>query len=225
MLNLPLPDFGLISDTYLLRSRYKAAAEKMDGEVEFGAINCVDNEQICKNRWQVRSYPTLMMISPRYDMHAVWPNIPANAGKWADAIPTWARQTLQEWEQLERDGQLVLKLTDETFDAAVLESPELWIIMYHGGPNDLKSSENKVNFLRLATDMEGYGKLAMVDCSVKTATNAAGSQPFCGRQGVPGGNYPHFWVYSRCHEAFAADIARCERFAIFLSCHLDNVFS
>ena len=35
-----------------------------------------------------------------------------------------------------------------------------------------------------------------------------GSQPLCARQGVPAGNYPHFWVYSRCHEAFAADIVR-----------------
>ena len=35
-----------------------------------------------------------------------------------------------------------------------------------------------------------------------------GSQPLCARQGVPSGNYPHFWVYSRCHDAFAADIVR-----------------
>ena len=73
------------------------------------------------------------------------------AGKWADAIPQWARQTRDEWEGLERDGRLVLKLDDSSFDAAVLESPELWIVLYHGGPDDLKSSENKVNFLRLAT--------------------------------------------------------------------------
>ena len=72
---------------------YKVAAERMDGEVEFGAINCVDNvkaaaplnkslfsrqsadshlsqrfrsaAQVCKDKWGIRSYPTLMMISPR----------------------------------------------------------------------------------------------------------------------------------------------------------------
>ena len=39
-----------------------------------------------------------------------------------------------------------------------------------------------------------YGKLGMVDC-VK-------DQPLCREQGVQLGNYPHFWVYSRCHAAF-----------------------
>lgn len=78
---------------------YKVAAERMDGEVEFGAINCVDNVKVCKDKWQIRSYPTLMMISPRYDMHAQWPNNVAAQGKWAEVLPQWARETRDEWER------------------------------------------------------------------------------------------------------------------------------
>ena len=61
-------------------------------------------------RWKIRSYPTLMMISPRYDMHAQWPNNVQAQGKWADVLPKWARETRDEWERLEREGSLCRKL-------------------------------------------------------------------------------------------------------------------
>ena len=48
---------------------------------------------VCK-RMQIRSYPTLVMISPRFDMHATWPN---RGGKWAEQLPAWARETRDEW--------------------------------------------------------------------------------------------------------------------------------
>ena len=41
------------------------------------------------------------------------------------------------------------------FEAELYGSPDLWIVMFHGGPQDIRSSEHKINFLRLATDMEG----------------------------------------------------------------------
>lgn len=39
-----------------------------------------------------------------------------------------------------------------------------------------------------------YGKLGMVDCAKDRA--------LCTQQGVQIGNYPHFWVYPRCHDSF-----------------------
>ena len=43
-----------------------------------------------------------------------------------------------------------------SFEEEVYGSPDLWIVLYHGGTGDIKSSEHKINFLRLASDMEGY---------------------------------------------------------------------
>eukprot|EP01043_Picozoa_sp_COSAG02_P078945 COSAG02_NODE_18024_length_965_cov_1.260970_1_plen_47_part_10 len=36
------------------------------------------------------------------------------------------------------------------FEAELYGSPDLWIVMFHGGPQDIRSSEHKINFLRLA---------------------------------------------------------------------------
>ena len=38
----------------------------MDGEVEFGAVNCVANKQLC-GRFGINAYPTVTMFSPRSD--------------------------------------------------------------------------------------------------------------------------------------------------------------
>ena len=86
------------------------------------------------------------------------------------------------------------KLDPTTFDTDVLGSAALWIILYHGGLKDMKSAEAKVNFLRLASDLEGRARLGMLDCEAHAA--------HCRGQGVPNGNYPHFWIYGRCHDDY-----------------------
>ena len=98
-------------------------------------------------------------------------------------------------ERLERGaGALCAKLDPSTFDTDVLGSAALWIILYHGGLKDMKSAEAKVNFLRLASDLEGRARLGMLDCEAHAA--------HCRGQGVPNGNYPHFWIYGRCHDDY-----------------------
>ena len=61
------------------------------------------------------------------------------------------------------------KLDPSTFDTDVLGSAALWIILYHGGLKDMKSAEAKVNFLRLASDLEGRARLGMLDCEAHAA--------------------------------------------------------
>jgi thioredoxin-like negative regulator of GroEL len=48
------------------RPFYSRIAERFDGRVEFGVINCEAN-QMCKpgNRFHIGSYPTIMMLSTR----------------------------------------------------------------------------------------------------------------------------------------------------------------
>ena len=63
------------------------------------------------------------------------------------------------WNGVGRDGYLHMlscfRIAAAAFEAELYGSPDLWIVMFHGGPQDIRSSEHKINFLRLAADMEG----------------------------------------------------------------------
>ena len=77
-----------------LTQPFKEAAENLDGEVEFGALNCARHKQMCNKRFGIRAYPTLLMIHAR---HGVEEKFPSGKAKTADAVTKWARRTLQDW--------------------------------------------------------------------------------------------------------------------------------
>jgi curved DNA-binding protein CbpA len=103
---------------------FKAAAEKMDGEVEFGAVNCIDNKALCQ-RFGVNAYPSVFMFSPRFDMHAQYVN---NAKKkWSEEIPKWAHESSFEWERLFVATNATV-LTTLNFDQALLADDAMWLV-------------------------------------------------------------------------------------------------
>ena len=116
-------------------------------------MNCVDNPQL-KARFSIVAFPTVLLFSPRYEMHAQFAM--NNKFKWEDALPPWARDNAQEWERLASRANTEM-LTTLTFEARVLESQPAWLVMYAGGSPAEKhqSGVAKPNFLRLGSDLHG----------------------------------------------------------------------
>jgi len=117
-------------------------------------------------------------------------------------LPVWVRSTRDEWERLEGDGHLCPRLTTETFSPTVLETSDMYIVMFTG-VSDVQSQQAKANFLRLASDLFRVTKVAMVTCQGDTAA-------LCRSHGVPQSNYPHFWVYPTVHPLPVSERAACE---------------
>jgi hypothetical protein len=57
---------------YHLRSvpQFKRAAMNLDGEVEFGAVNCDKASPICQE-WGIQSFPKFLLFSPHYEWSGV----------------------------------------------------------------------------------------------------------------------------------------------------------
>lgn len=192
---------------------YKRVAEDMDGVVEFGAVNCEANPYLCSTddpgRFPISIYPTVIMLSSRYKMTSVF------EGQLSDQeqLTEWILSTKVEWERLEsvdgQDSAVVQLLNASAFQSTVLQSTDMWLVMYTLGADDHQSQQAKANYLRLGSELKARHlqvKLATFECTMtstasSTENDEAGidSEELCVAHGVTE-PYPHWRVFKRCDE-------------------------
>ena len=106
---------------------WRQAASRMDGEVEFGAINGVYNQGLM-GKFQIKAYPTMILFSPEHRAQAQynWRGGPESS---PDNIAAWARGIVKEWDTLFSHTS-VTYLTQEVFDTEVMAAEDAWVVMY-----------------------------------------------------------------------------------------------
>ena len=159
----------------------------LDGEVEFGAVNCV-HEQSLMQRFGIRQFPSFFLVSPEMGLQVEYHYRGLNL--LTEDLPPWARSISTEWMHLFSRSSLSFFTTEAEFQEQVLESLDMWLVVFMGGPHCTACSDAKANVLRVAGELSGVARVGMVDCS------RADLRPACHRHGVPE-SYPFFTLYPK----------------------------
>ena len=91
--------------------QFKTAAMQLDGQVEFGAVNCDKASPIC-NEWGIQSFPKFLLFSPMYRWSEEYPKARLKElGKSKDElgsdITIWVRYVLISYSKF---NDLILNL-------------------------------------------------------------------------------------------------------------------
>lgn len=63
-------------------------------------------------------------------------------------------------------------------------------MLFINGASCVKCNEAQSNFYRFGSDVSGVARVGVADCMNVHVRHV------CDEHGVPGHNYPHFWLYS-----------------------------
>ena len=104
-------------------------------------------------------------------------------------LPNWARNTVAEWQKLFAHSKVV-RLAGDTYQKTVLESEDLWVVMFTDGPRCAPCQDARSNLFRMASDLAGHAMVGSADCS------QGGLHEWCRQIGADG-DYPRFWIFNR----------------------------
>lgn len=163
---------------------WKQAASRLDGEVEFGAVNIANNREL-QERFKITHIPKFFMFSPEHDVQAEF--------HWnghhtlASDMPPWVRDVATEWDRLFSRTHITV-LNGEIFEESVKTSKDAWMVMFTSRKCSL-CSDVKPNWYRLSMDVVGLAQMGTVDCT---------SHPdLCRAEGVDTNKLPQFFAYIR----------------------------
>lgn len=161
-------------------AEYKAvAAELVDDDVEVGAVNCETRPIICREWFNVKSYPTFMLISANgmQQLH--------HGNNDAASLTAWVRAVAAEWRYLFGHADLA-KVTPDTFADTVLRSEDMWVVAFIDSPDCGACRVALTNMMRLSARLRGMARVAVVDCSDDSRAGAVSMEHFCyTQQGLP----------------------------------------
>lgn len=165
--------------------KFKQSAEALDGDFEFGAVNGVNNPALAQ-RFHVNAYPTFVVFAPKWEVQAQfnW----QGPDSLISNLPGWVREMQLEWDKLFRSTNVVFLDTSESLQQNVIDSPDVWVVMYTNGPSCSLCSDAKPNFFRLSTDVMGLVKVGIHDCH-KFRDN-------CNQMGISHQDFPHYYIYA-----------------------------
>lgn len=137
----------------------------LDGEVEFGAVNCV-NEQNLFRQFSIEAFPTFILIGPERGVQQQYHYRGANF--LTDDLPNWVRGITADWNRLFM-GAALTALTAEAFEEEVIASEDLWVVYMSGGPKCSRSRDALANVVRATTALSGRARVGVLDCSAPEA--------------------------------------------------------
>jgi thiol-disulfide isomerase/thioredoxin len=167
---------------------WKQTADRLDGQIEFGAVNGVSNRALL-GRFSIQAYPSILLFAPEWDVQAQfhWRG-PATL---VDDLPPWATGMVAEWQALFANTRVERHLAGAVAEA-MAASPLMWVVMFTTTACGA-CSDAKPNFYRLSRELAGMAVVAVVDCAGGEA------MAHCVALGVPpggdGGAFPHFLVF------------------------------
>lgn len=82
------------------KAAVKQAADRLDGVLEFGAVNGVTNRKLME-RFSVHSYPSFYLFHPTLGVQVQFPWSGVN--RFAEKMRDWAANMVAEWDILFRD--------------------------------------------------------------------------------------------------------------------------
>jgi thiol-disulfide isomerase/thioredoxin len=146
---------------------WKDTAEELEGDVQFGAVNCEMHRAWCMGkRWQIRSYPTVKIIHASEDVTETYP---VNLHKTKESLLKFARTAMGDWRWLFGSSRVVPLNTLAAFNETLLHDPleRFWVVLFSDGWRCEDCMTAKTNMIRLSAAVKGVARVATVDCSVE----------------------------------------------------------
>ena len=149
-----------------MTNTWKETAEELEGDVEFGAINCEANRAWCMGpRWQIKSYPTIKIIHASEDVTETYPT---QQSKTKEKLLAFARTAIADWNYLFYSKDIVAFTSFDLFNTTLLhdEKEHFWVVLFSNGFRCEDCSTARTNMIRLSGAIKGVARVGTVDCSV-----------------------------------------------------------
>ena len=149
-----------------MTNTWKETAEELEGDVEFGAINCEANREWCMGpRWQIKSYPTIKIIHASEDVTETYPS---QQPKTKEKLLAFARTAIADWNYLFYSKDIVSFTSFDLFNTTLLhdEKEHFWVVLFSNGFRCEDCSTARTNMIRLSGAIKGVARVGTVDCSV-----------------------------------------------------------
>ena len=147
---------------------WKAVATELKHDnIEVGAINCVTEEEICGQWFDIPSYPTIMVLNNKFGTQQIYQK---HQTKDMESIVKWARAVSDEWRYLFAQSNLSM-ITADTFVDTVLNSTDFFVVCFLDGLECSSCKTAKTNMLRLSAGLRGLARVGVVDCAMPGGVN------------------------------------------------------
>ncbi|KAJ1458508.1 hypothetical protein M885DRAFT_512979 [Pelagophyceae sp. CCMP2097] len=127
----------------------KLASESEDvGNVEFGAINCVEHDRICREWYGIRAYPTLIAINEPLGLRQEY-----FGNKDAASVVAWAKGVASEWRFLVDKNDVHVPKSLADYDRFVLETDKFVVSAFFDGLDCAACKTVRTDLLRLSAGL------------------------------------------------------------------------
>lgn len=140
---------------------WKKIAESLKyTDLEVAAVNCETEINLCRETFNIRSYPTIRMVNKGMGMQQEY-----LATKDVDNIVNWATDIQSEWSWLVKNSNLETIESEVVFDEQVVLSEKLWFVLLIDGVECDSCKTAKTNMMRLTADLPSIARFGVIDCS------------------------------------------------------------
>ena len=166
-----------------MTSIWKQAAEELEGDVQFGAINCETHRPWCTGKhWQIQNFPTIKIIQTH---HHVTETYPVHQQRTKESLLQFAHVAMADWNFLFGANAVVALDTLSTFNETLLHDPmeSFWVVLFTQGYLCEDCRTARTNMIRLSGAVSNVARVGTVDCSVgKVSGGVSGLfNPVCAR--------------------------------------------
>eukprot|EP00808_Paulinella_micropora_P004738 g81248.t1 len=161
--------------------RYRAIAEALKDEaIEVGAVNCESNKYLCNEKFNIRQYPTMRMLSRKRGMQQEFMDQHSEAH-----ILQWVRKVAAEWTWLFHNSDLKeLGVHPDNpkkdFRTQLMASKDFWAVLVLDDKECSQCKTAITNMMRLSAGVRGLAEVGLLVCDAST-----GNRQLCDQMGLP----------------------------------------
>uniref|UniRef100_A0A1Y1L2T2 Thioredoxin domain-containing protein n=1 Tax=Photinus pyralis TaxID=7054 RepID=A0A1Y1L2T2_PHOPY len=147
-----------------LYPEFQKAADALKGVVKVGAVD-IDKDEYLTERYNIKFLPTFKMFGENKKKPMDFDGPRTAQGFIDDALAMIPTTTKSKTKPQLFDSENVVRLTDNNFDNIVIDSPDMWLVVFYG-PSCGQCKNLASHWVSAAFQLKGKMKFGALDATI-----------------------------------------------------------